>query len=301
MSRIPAQPGSPDATTGAYLLWTDGAGQHTFVFDCVLSEDWTEPVQITEHPVEDGPNVTDNIRVGLITCRLQIRATNEPLGDNQWATIGAQSLPLQVPAPQWIPASGALIVPVWQSGIGLKSGLADLAGAVFGAAGAVAAIALGSQLPGAQFPTVVVPGQGLAPTSSAPSAQVVATTETFTEPDDFVLKTYAQLQTLKNTPQLVQVIGTKCVASNMAIDDLQLHRGADTGTGAQISLSLRQILLVTTQTVPTPTVTRATPPVTNGHQATTDVDPSKRKSAAFSLVHSGAPGQLLSGAGVGLQ
>jgi hypothetical protein len=301
VSRVPAQPGSPDPTTGAYLLWTDGAGQHTFVFDCVISEDWTEPVQITEHPVEDGPNVTDNIRIGLISCRLQIRATNEPIQDNQWATMGAQSLPLQVPAPQWIPASGALIVPVWQSGIGLKSGLADLAGAVLGAGGAVAAIALGSLLPGAALPTIVVPGQGLAPTSIAPSSQVNATSDTFTEPDDFVLKTYAQLQTLKNTPQLVQVIGTKCVASNMAIDDLQLHRAQDTGTGASISLSLRQILLVTTATVPTPTVARATPPVTNGHQATTDVDPAHQQSVAHSLLSSGASGGVLSGAGVGLQ
>ena len=85
----------------AYLQWTDTSGSSNLItFAVVTAEDWDEGAQVTEHPVEQGPDVADHIRVELPKCRLRVFATNEPIdvahGDSVVQAVQQlQSMPME--------------------------------------------------------------------------------------------------------------------------------------------------------------------------------------------------------------
>jgi len=60
------------------------------------------------------------------------------------------------------------------------------------------------------------------------------------------------LQLLKNTAQLIQVIGSKTACYAMVITGLTTVRSKDTGSGADITIEFSEVRLVTTQTVAAP-------------------------------------------------
>jgi len=130
------QPGIYDE---AYLSYVDQTGNtKLIIFDAVLSEDWPQGTTVTEHPVEQGANVTDHVRVTLVTCRLRVRVTNEPL-DSNWIMdpIGGPgaftSLLIQLPDPS-VPTQpraifdGIIEVPKWDSGLNSAVQIGVLAG-----------------------------------------------------------------------------------------------------------------------------------------------------------------------------
>lgn len=86
----------------AHLEWVDSSGTtKTFYFDNVISEDWKNEADITEHPVEKGPDVTDHIRDKPPEVTLVVHATNEPLGANNWMTAVVGPTAIQVDRPTW--------------------------------------------------------------------------------------------------------------------------------------------------------------------------------------------------------
>jgi hypothetical protein len=130
------QPGIYDE---AYLSYVDQTGNtKLIIFDAVLSEDWPQGTTVTEHPVEQGANVTDHVRVTLVTCKLKVRVTNEPL-DSNWIMdpIGGPgaftSLLIQLPDPS-VPTQpraifdGIIEVPKWDSGLNSAVQIGVLAG-----------------------------------------------------------------------------------------------------------------------------------------------------------------------------
>lgn len=63
---------------GAYLKWdVGGAGQ--LYFDVVLQETQNKSSKITEHMVEVGANITDNVRPNVDTVTLQGFVSNAPI------------------------------------------------------------------------------------------------------------------------------------------------------------------------------------------------------------------------------
>jgi hypothetical protein len=274
----------------AYLTWTDAGGApKQLFFDLVESEDWDEGATVTEHPVEVGSNITDNVRVKLNTCALKIYATNEPLQVNNWTDLQLANQVLNVPEPQFTPGDGILVVQEWDSQISLRvlagTGAALAGGALGGgvgnAIGGLAGAALSSALFQGKVNQSAVPtNAGLVPRK--PST-VQAHSIAYTDNADFVQNMISALIALKDAAQLVTVHGTKRVVDNMVIEGLRHHRGEETGTGAEIALSFKQVRIVSTITVPAPAVTvpRATKPVAKGNQNPTESAPAQ--SAAFNL------------------
>lgn len=110
-------------------------------------------------------------------------------------------------------------------------------------------------------------------TAQAQTVPVGAQVHVFDNPGmDYVKVTLDQLQTLRDTSQLITVIGTKKTVENMVITSLSPRAGQDTGRAREVGLTLREIRYVTTSLVnaPKPTVPRAKPPASKGNQATTD-------------------------------
>jgi Dit-like tail protein len=264
------------------MVWTDTSGTtNTITFDVVIEESWEENATVTEHPVEQGPDVSDHIRVSLPTCRLRVFATNEPIDQAIDGTL-ASSGQVQVPIPSVIVASNALspnantsgivAYPNWVNPITLRALLVSAAGA---GAGAVAGATGNAQSEGAALAEIaavigveLLAANLLAPatsetvlqqTDAGPSGQfapilnpspAVAQVQTWPNAQDYVYQIHQLLVSLKNAGMAFIVTGTKeGPVPNMFIEHLSFHRDASTGTGEEITIGLKQILIVTTQTV----------------------------------------------------
>lgn len=254
-----------------YLTWVDASGGVNYwVPDLVTSESWDQGAEVTDHPVEQGANVADHVRVALPKVSLECFATNEPLAPgNSFAAMQLLGLPL--------------VAQVWMSNNalrGLIQGAAGALGAIGGAAIGTGASAAAS-LAGIAAASFVPPGQEV-------DTPLVASTYQFLQGgDDFVLLTIQLLLNLKNTAQLITVNGSKQSEDNMVIEDFSYTRSEDEGTGASVSIGLKQIRIVQTQTVapPLPAIPRAAAPTNAGLKPPTDGSPQQQTSWAKGLLN----------------
>ena len=262
---------------------------NTITFDVVVSEEWDEGATVTEHPVESGPDVSDHIRVTLPTCRLRIFSTNEPLdvaaGDSvDKASPGQVNIPipsvvytrgtgvsvsdfLGIPNAGGPTQTGSIIAyPDWVNPITARALAISAAGAGAGAiaaatgngqnefagiaeaAAVIGAEALANLFLGAKSQTLYqMTDAGLLPVLNQPAQ---ATVQVWPAGVDYVYAIHQLLSSLKSAATLFTVVGTKeGPVPNMAIEHLSFHRDADTGTGEEIEIGFKQILIVTTQTV----------------------------------------------------
>jgi hypothetical protein len=76
----------------------------------------------------------------------------------------------------------------------------------------------------------------------------------FAGADDFAARMVELLVGLKNKAQQFTVYGSKRVEVTMVIETMAQHRGPpeDTGTGVEITIGLKKIRLVSTNTVAAP-------------------------------------------------
>jgi hypothetical protein len=260
----------PQTVSPASLTWVDDSGTADAIdFDLVLSEEWQQDAEVTEHPVEQGANVSDHVRVALAKCTLTVFATNEPLGSNDFAQATLGSVPV--------------LANVWKSNIGLRGLVQGVAGGVgFAAAGTVGSAA--GAAGGALAASLIPPGQAV-PTPIAPNVSQ------FSAPTDFVEETIAKLLELKNNAQLVTLVGSKQTLENMVIETLGYMRSEDEGTGATITIGLKELRIVTYQQVPVPDITRAQAPSNTGMQNAKSIPNAQQGSMLRGLArYAGVPG-----------
>lgn len=102
---------------------------------------------------------------------------------------------------------------------------------------------------------------------------------------DFVNETYAVLDDLRKTATLVDVYSPNWTHLGMIIEEFEMTKDQNDGTGATFKISLRQIITVqTTLTdVPVPAVARAAEQKAKGNQAPQAPDAAK-SSAALGLL-----------------
>lgn len=239
---------------GAFFLWTDPSGTtKTMSFDVVTTENPKFPNQITEHAVEQGPDVTDNVRVGCRTIMLEVFVTNEPIKlVNQWDNGSGDINTLQIPTPGAYgqPAFYGQQPVSYQNYFTLPIGVPII--------GALAAHAQTD---------VAIANIGLPPTLGGNIAPKVLQ---FSSPFDAVQQTHDALELLRTTAQLITVYGTKGTYDNMVIEEFDLSRTADEGTGGTFTIQLKEIRIVTTTTTtaPVPTKARGQTQNSKGSQAT---------------------------------
>lgn len=280
----------------AYLSWTDASGATaTLIFDLVESEEWSRSSEVSQNPVEQGANITDNVRPQNRKCTLKVFATNEPIGSSQWGDATLDPSTVTLPGqPAFTPFDGIIDVQLWDSHLqerilaGSVAGLlgSAIGGAIGGVGGnlAASAFAAGADLANELLAgnLVVVPtatNAGLSPTRGE---TIQPLTYQFDEDEgDFVLQTIRCIATLHDTAQTIDVIGTKdsCIGiagsglGGMAITSFTHVRGMGEGTGASITIGLEQIRIATTTTVtaPAPTQVRGSTPVKKGNQETDEL------------------------------
>lgn len=246
----------------AQLEWVDAAGGTNFLqFDVVVSETWNDGSTVSEHPVEEGADVADHVRVKLVTCELKVRATNEPIDANNWDQATSSPLSLTPASPTWVPASGIVISKVWNNPIELRALTASLVGlagfvpgpggVAGGGAGAIATgLIAGIVAPGFETDVPIATDAGLLP--PAPTPPLAPTVQQWPFGIDYVEKTHALLVQLQKKAQLFNVFGSKQTQYDMVIEGLVFVRNADTGSGEDLSISLKEVRIVSSQTVPAP-------------------------------------------------
>lgn len=248
----------------AALQFTDASGVNNLLtFSVVKSENWDENAEVTEHPVEVGANVADHVRVSLVKCELKVFNTNEPIGQSQQmgsyvdqSARGPLSLP--VPVPSWSSGSLTLNYPVWDNPIleraALQAATGAIGNAVGGATGSVIGAAVGG-LAGALL---------LKAHASTKTQGTNAGLENVSQPaspffvdqwpghTDYVQNMHTLLVNLKNTAQVFTVLGTKKTLTPMVIETLSFSRTNETGSGEDVTIGLKEIRQVSTQTVTAP-------------------------------------------------
>jgi hypothetical protein len=256
----------------ACLQFVDaGGGTNLIAFSVVLDESWEEDAEVTEHPVEVGANVADHVRVALVKCTLKIFNTNEPIGislslgqGGDQSTRGALTLPVAVPT--WTAETLAgLTYPTWVNPIEERALLQLAAGTVGSAAGgatgsvigAAAGGLLGALLLSAKPGTATVgTSAGLANTAAgaqAPSFDVDTWPNQAGGGTDYVALLHQLLVNLKNAAQQFTVMATKgALLAPMVIESLSFSRDEKAGSGEYVTIGLKEVRIVTTQTVPAP-------------------------------------------------
>jgi hypothetical protein len=292
-------------TVAAYLSWTDASGtSYDFFPDLVISEKWQEDCAVTEHPIEQGANIVDHVRVELLKCELTIFATNEPIGPNSFQVPQTVGVQLEGPPGPGFVVPGPPIAKEWISQLGLRSALLGAGGAIGGAVGGALGTAVGGlagSLLGSLFsdyeldtpisntvtltaaPQVI--GQAQLQQFSDSQGETVLGSQVIPTTTDFVEATISVLEQLKDTAQIISLNGSKEVCSSMVIESFAYTRSSDEGTGATITIGFKEIRIVQTQSVTAPlrSFPRAATPVNAGPQNGGDGSAAQQESAIHQI------------------
>ena len=254
---------------------TGGGAQNVLVFDCVVSEQWDEPATVTEHSVEVGANVADHVKVELVKCTLKVFSTNEPLVMSSNSGQGVDTptvatVQLNAPTSQVVPLTAtSLSYETWDNPIlarelvetagGLAGGLVGgaLGGstgtAVGGAVGLAATDALAMLLfPAKAVPTTTPVQMGLNQPQPTPQSAQLITWPSGSTGRDYVAEMHQALEDAKNSAQTFDVFGSKNSLGPMVIESLAFSRDASTGSGETVTIGLKELRVVTTQTATVP-------------------------------------------------
>lgn len=204
------------------ILRADGSVSPPFELKMLINETHESTDETTDHPVENGSDITDHIRQTPDRVTLDIFVTNEPVDQSgEDAVRTAIPFVLPGPSPQIVvaPGTGSVTVPA-----------TDNQAFIFTPGGAFSRL------------TSLLPGQGQQP--------FAATVDVFPTPKDYVYQQLVELETLRG--QLLSLVTSKKNYSNMVLLGVTMRRGPGDGTGATLTLSFKSIRIVNTEIVAAP-------------------------------------------------
>jgi hypothetical protein len=229
-------------------------GSNFLTFDVCLTRTHEGSSEITQHPVEDGANIADHVRPNLDAITIEWFVSNAPIAGT--GSFSSKTLD----APQYH-------APLLNS---ILQGAATAATAVQGGLTGAASLAV-TALPGLfggidEHPTVNL--------------------WQFDAEFDAVKDTLDQLRIFKRDSTILTVITPEHTYENMVLESFSIEKNHENGTGASVTMGLKQLLIVQTQTVTVPSTAlpRAKTPVRKGAKAPVDAGPVRAKSLALALV-----------------
>lgn len=246
---------------GAFLSWDP---DQFLTFDAILDEQHTFAAKVTDHPVESGADVTDNVRTELARISLVVFVSNQPLDPR---SIGGNVIKAKQGKVDLVyPVVGDLAKAQKIDAPDYKRPLAPTPGAVFGAVTDAIGSAIDSLLHDAPNRTA-----SLVTRDAITVRQASAVVDQYAEAFDAPSETLAKLVTLQEAATMVSVNTPKWVHDSMIVEHAEMRRDKDVGDGAEIRIQFRQLRLVDTKVTiaPKPTEVRAKPKTNKGAQGTT--------------------------------
>lgn len=221
-------------------------------FDIVSDESADLTAEATEHPVEDGSDITDNIRDKADEITLNVFVSNTPIADvNGLYGATYATVPLDIPS---------LDRPVYPTPGSLEN-------AAIGAIGS----AISTLLNGTPPP-------------------IAATVLTFPVKFNAVKDILDILSDWKSRGVLGEVITASRTYESMAITHIGYKRDTTTGDGATFTIDLKEIRIATAKLVnaPIPTEIRGKLMKNKGAQPTIEIPDGPKKSLALKLAQDAA-------------
>jgi hypothetical protein len=251
----------------------------TVWIDVSVSESHSLSAEVSEHPVESGTDVTDNIRPTPRTIRVEGLVTNYPIEEplSHIGTARASRAGYQInAAPNTLPRVPPNSIEI--EGEPTTYGLNRAPGfgqALALASGITGALGLPRQLPRRKYAAE----QNNLDRSASRGWQVSALT--FTEDFDRVRAVYDALCQIVDAAQPVQLVTGLEVYDTVALSDLSFERSGDIGRNTlKFSASCKVMRTVAAQSVPVPAEQRGKPGVSRGKQTTTVTPPATLSDAA---------------------
>jgi hypothetical protein len=262
----------------ALLTWTTQSGDFkVFRFDVVTTETHEASVDITDHPVELGANVTDHARPQPERLTLEGYVSNKPLLSSRGQTSPTDALDQMMAfgqMPLTLPEARALIA---QKQVVLDLPKPPIRPNVAGLVSAGVDALLGAAAP--LMATVE---------TSAPLPQLPLNPTLVIALPTFINRVWTMWETLLQARKDAAIITVETgveYLENMMIERMAVPRTVADGGGASFQLELKRIRIVKSATVaaPIPTEARGQPPVTRGSQSTkaSDADADAKMQSAL--------------------
>lgn len=203
---------------GAFIQWTDDIGRDFYIlFDIITSETHVASTYITEHPVETGADITDHVRVALDEVTIEGYISNAPVfGGTPKRSPNNLANMVSQPVTLSYKSSGLAQVP-----IPIGSGLVQKA----------------------------TDALGIDTSINHKFNALVWAPENY---QDYVQATYQALDGLRNDAQLVSVYCPNILHQNMLVKEFRMNRDKDVGTGANFTVSFKEIRVVQTSQTDSP-------------------------------------------------
>jgi hypothetical protein len=259
---------------GTLLTWKDPAGATVFVqFDVVTHEEHEGSVTITEHPVEDGPDVADHARPQAETITVEGFVSNSPLATNLFSG----------------PATDLTVEEGWD----FTSVDLDLRSGLHGALQTVGTKQVKLDIPSQPFQVSSPVRMGTALITAAldalsgpPEATVIKREERpptkqralvlkTTKPKDRVRAVFEKLSEVRVQHRMVRVETKMAEYDNMMIEKVSLARTPEDGNGGSFTVDLKRVRIVKSETVdaPKPVEPRGSKTVAKGSKLPQELPP----------------------------
>ena len=229
-----------------WISWTNDDGSVDIVqLDVYDTETHGMPTEVTEFPVEDGPDVSDNVRRKPNTLTIEGYVSDAPLPQNHGSgTNGGTHVASLDVQKLTVPSSAKFsnkLTPLDVPSSPLRPNLTALASAGFSALAGALGFGGGTQV-NARKPE--------------PRQDETVTAQVWTWPSwsSRVNETFALLEKAYDNAVLMTVTTDLKTYTNMVFSDngLQVPRTTDDGNGAPFKIDLKQIRIVDSQTVTAP-------------------------------------------------
>lgn len=266
----------------------------TIWIDVSISEKHQLSAEVSDHPVEDGSNISDNVRPQPRVVQIDGLVTNHPTEMPLSHVGGAQSTDdagfIDVTT-----VPGVRIPPLSHEIEGEPAGLGFIPGFD-------QALAIGQVVPGALGLDVTLPRRrfsaDLHNEDRSGRTFYAVNALAFTEEFDRVGAVYQALVDVITGPQLVRLVTGLDIYDDVALTDLTFDRSKDVGRDAlRFSATCKVLRIVNAQVlrVPRPEEERGKPGQSRGKQATEAVDrnalpPAAQEQGRRALLHSAVEG-----------
>lgn len=227
-----------------YLL-PDDQSSLIVQFDLIISESHESTADVTEHPVELGSNIADNVKQNPSTLTLEVHMTSTPIipGGAAGGIVTPQVLEFPSYSPPFTPSPGAIFT------------------------------ALGNAV------TALI--QGI----KGPPLPIVIQVLQFPNQTDPVQQTHTKLLDLWSRGQTMSVTTTDHSYDSMVLTNVSLPRKEPGGADFTLTFKHIQTVTTGTVTAPKPAQKRGVPAQPKGGQSTTDAGSGPKASAAKQLAN----------------
>jgi hypothetical protein len=253
----------------AHIIWTDATtGLATALHLWCVSRNHGGDVDITEHAVEDGADVTDNARPNPAAPTIEAFISNEPVEAPFFSTLAETqgALDAFTQTATTVPGNASLapLAQLPQAGFPAQP-MAMVVKDWFRPGDAIGLLVgnlIAFEIDSVQFATSKISQQYL-PT-------VTATTLQFDQEFDAVTQTLGVLENLRQTSTLLTVVTQEGSYAPCLIRSYKIEKTHDTGTGANLTIEFAAIRIVQTQRVnaPVPLEPRGNGTLSQGNQDT---------------------------------